>query len=159
MATNQDFVRAFQSLVGEVFRLNGQLLATADRLSRDLEISTARWMTIATIRNQPMTVAQIARRLGVSRQNTRQTVQRLEQQGLVERQTNPEHRRSALIKLTNRGGKVMDTLRERQAELTHQFTDGLGLNVSAMEKLTRQLAALRSHAEEIGQSDDDDGVE
>ncbi len=155
MAIEREFVRAFQVLVGEVFRLNGQLLATADRMSRDQEVSTARWMTIATIRNQPMTLAQIARRLGVSRQNVRQTVQRLEEQGLVERQENPEHRRSALVAITTKGGIVMDTLRERQAELTHQLTDGLGLNLRSIEKLTIQLEALRVRAEEIGDPNTD----
>ncbi len=155
MTVEREFVRAFQVLVGEVFRLNGQLLATADRMSRDQEVSTARWMTIATIRNQPMTLAQIARRLGVSRQNVRQTVQRLEEQGLVERQENPEHRRSALVAITTKGGIVMDTLRERQAELTHQLTDGLGLNLRSIEKLTIQLEALRVRAEEIGEQNTD----
>ena len=41
----------------------------------------------------------------------------------------------------------MAILRERQSVLTHQFTDGLNLSVPKIEKLTRELANLREHAE------------
>jgi len=44
----QDFVRSFQRLVGSVFRLNGQLLATAEGLSADLMGTTAQ------LRNRPL---------------------------------------------------------------------------------------------------------
>ena len=43
-----DFLEAFQRLVGEVFRLNGELLAAGERLGRDVGISPARWQVIAT---------------------------------------------------------------------------------------------------------------
>jgi DNA-binding MarR family transcriptional regulator len=152
MPDDLEFVRAFQRLVGEVFRLNGQLLSAADRLSGDLNVSTARWMTIAVIRNQPMTAAQIGRRLGVSRQNARQTVQRLQEQGLVELQDNPDHARSPLVALTALGEETMAALRERQIELTHRFTDGLGFSVARIDKLTADLERLRSHAEALDES-------
>ena len=149
MADDLEFVRAFQRLVGEVFRLNGQLLSTADKLSRDLNVSTSRWMTIAVIRNQPMTAAQIGRRLGVSRQNARQTVQRLEEQGLVELRDNPDHARSPLVALTKQGEATMAALRERQVEITRRFTEGMGFSVARIDKLTADLERLRSHAEEM----------
>ena len=142
-----EFVRAFQRLVGEVFRLNGQLLVTADQLSKDLQISTARWQVIATIRNEWATVAEISRRLGLKRQSVQETVNRLKDQGLVEFESNPSHARASLIRLTPMGQNVMETLRERQIKLTEQFTRELGLSVKEIEALTSQLRRMREQAE------------
>jgi DNA-binding MarR family transcriptional regulator len=152
----QDFVRAFQRLVGAVFRLNGQLLRTAESLSADLDISTNRWQAIATIRTQPLTVSQIARRIGVSRQSARQTVQKLVQSKLVELRPNPDHRRSQLVTLTEAGAEIMEILRERQSRLTHSFTDGLGVTVGSVERLTDKLEQLREHAAELDAAENGD---
>lgn len=144
-----EFVRAFQRLVGEVFRLNGQLLATADLLSKDLEVSTARWQTIAVIRYAPITVAAISRRLGLSRQSVQQTVNRLEKQGIVEFIDNPDHKTSPLVQLTENGQEIMSILEERQARLTAHFTGGLGFTIEELDELAAQLKHMREHAREI----------
>ncbi len=144
-----EFVRAFQRLVGEVFRLNGQLLATADLLSKDLEVSTARWQTLAVIRYEPITVAALSRRLGLSRQSVQQTVNRLVKQGLVEFTDNPDHRTSPLTRLTGRGREIMEILLDRQTRLTAQFTGGLGYTVDEIDHLTNQLKHMREHARQI----------
>ncbi|MFQ5635436.1 MAG: MarR family winged helix-turn-helix transcriptional regulator [Gammaproteobacteria bacterium] len=146
---SDEFVRAFQRLVGEVFRLNGQLLNTADLLSKDLDVSTARWQTMAVIRYAPITVAAISRRLGLSRQSVQQTVNRLEKQGVVEFADNPDHRTSPLVKLTPHGKEIMRILVERQAELTAHFTDGLGYDLQALQRLTDELRRMREHARQV----------
>jgi DNA-binding MarR family transcriptional regulator len=144
-----EFVIAFQKLVGEVFRLNGQLLSTADQLSKDIDISTARWQAIATIRNQAMTVAQISRRLGIKRQSAQQTINRLNEQGLTEPLPNPDHRRSPLIGLTVAGQAVMEILNQRQMLLTGAFTQGLGLSIEAIDALASGLKVMRTQAEQL----------
>lgn len=141
------FVRAFQRLVGEVFRLNGTLLATADRLAGDLGVSTARWQVIATIRHQPLTAPDIARRLGLTRQSVQRTVNILVNEGLAEQRDNPGHRRSPLIALTRQGQRTMDRLRARQAQLTAEFTGELGLGLEDLEALINHMRALREAAD------------
>jgi DNA-binding MarR family transcriptional regulator len=144
-----EFVRAFQRFVGEVFRVNGQLLATADMLARDLDVSAARWQTIAVIRNEPLTAAAIARRLGLSRQSVQQTVNRMQKQRLVELVDNPDHRTSSLVRLTAQGQAVMAILRDRQIQLTTHFTRELGYTATDIDRLTDQLRHMREHAAEI----------
>jgi len=144
-----EFVQAFQRLVGEVFRLNGQLLNTADLLSKDLEVSTARWQTIAVIRYEPITVAAISRRLGLSRQSVQQTVNRLEKQGIVEFVDNPDHKTSPLVQLTTQGTEIMNILEERQTRLTAHFTGGLGYTIEELDELTGRLRHMREHARQI----------
>lgn len=146
-APDPEFVRSFQRLVGEVFRLNGQMLAIGDRLSQDLKISAARWQIIATLRREPFTVADISRRLGLRRQSIQETVNRLRGQGLVEFRPNPRHARSSLIALTPAGQEVMDTLRERQIALMKRFTKDLDLSTDKIDNLAEALRDLREHAE------------
>ena len=149
-AERQDFSAAFQQLVGSVFRLSGQLLETADLLSSDLQITTGHWQTIAIIRNQPLTVSQISRRIGVTRQSARLTVQKLQQAGLVELTDNPDHRRASLVQLTPGGQAMMGKLYERQEILMRIFTDGLGINLVDVQRLTKQLNAMCDQAKSNG---------
>ena len=149
-ARDRGLVEAFQRLVSEVFRLNGELLAAGERLGKDLGVSPARWQALATIRNDPLTVADIARRLGLTRQSVQRTVNKLRRDGLVRTRPNPEHRRSQLIELTQDGARVWSQLRERQIPLTGDFTDGLGLGAQELEQLAAQLRAIRKSAQSIG---------
>jgi DNA-binding MarR family transcriptional regulator len=160
VAPSHEVVRAFQRFVGAVFRLNGQLLNTAALLSKDLEISTARWQIISVAQHGPKTVAGISRRLGLTRQSVQQSANRLEEQQLVEFIDNPDHRTAPLVRLTARGRKVMDKLADRQARLTGKFTGGLGLTMDEIDELTAQLEHLREHAAQIDPQEivDDDNL-
>lgn len=142
-----ELVAAFQRLVGEIFRVNGELLRTAAQLAGDLGITPARWQVIAVIRNQPMTAAQIGRQLGLSRQAVQQTLCALKQQSLVDALPNPEHRRASLIALSAAGQQVMAELRRRQVALTARFTEALGLSATDINVLQAQLQRMREAAE------------
>ncbi len=58
-------------------------------------------------RHGPHTVPQIARRRTTSRQNIQTLVNRLEAQGCVELKSNPAHRRSGLVNLTDQGRTLL----------------------------------------------------
>lgn len=143
-------MQAFQRLVSEIFRLNGELLAAGERLGKDLGMSPARWQALATIRNEPLTVADIARRLGLTRQSVQRTINALRRDGLVRTLPNPGHRRSHLIELTPDGDRAWQQLRDRQVPLTDMFTEGLGLTAPKLEQIAEQLRVIRKTAEDIG---------
>ncbi len=138
-----EITRAFQALVSEVFRLNGQLLASADRLASDLGVSPARWQVIAALRRQPLTVPEIAGRLGLARQSVQRTVNLMVADGVAESRENPRHKRSKLIALTPAGQQLMAALRHRQALLTRRFVGELALDAADLRRLAEQLRALR----------------
>lgn len=92
---------------------------------------------------------QIARRVGISRQAVRQTVQKLGAKGYIRLDDNPDHQRSPLASLTPEGRKLMDVLLQKQTVLTHLFTDDLGLDVAGLEKLSDDIQTLRAHAEDL----------
>jgi DNA-binding MarR family transcriptional regulator len=66
---------AVTALILETFRLNGRLLAAGDALVGGLGLTSARWQVLGAIAaaQVPLSVAQIARAMGL----TRQAVQRL----------------------------------------------------------------------------------
>src|SRR5215813_10874943 len=66
----------------------------------------------------PQTVPQIARARFSSRQNIQILINRLQEEGLVEFVTNPDHKRSALVQLTPRGQSVISEAGKEAAELT-----------------------------------------
>lgn len=108
--------RAFSELTLESFRLNGRLLATGDELARDLHMTSARWQVLGTLvlAGQPITVAEIARRMGLARQSVQRTADGLAASKLVHFVTNPAHPRWQLVAATPAGLKVHRKLEARR---------------------------------------------
>jgi DNA-binding MarR family transcriptional regulator len=142
------FVASFQLLIGEIFRFNGRLLDQAAALSLDLGITPTHWQTVAVIRDAPMTVSQISRRIGLRRQSVQHTVHQLKARGLVELVANPHHQRAKLVRLTPAGKALMRRLLARQVRLTHLFTRGLGYSKKDIEILITTLRRMQEAAGE-----------
>ena len=140
------FNSAFQRLVSEVFRFRGMLLSAGEQATRDLNISVGCWQAMAVIRNEPMTVADISRRLGLTRQSVQLSVNRLREQQLVIAQPNPNHRRAPLIALTESGIEAMTILHKRQGEMASRFTRNLGYSIEDLDELSAHLSNMREHA-------------
>lgn len=138
---------AFQHLVGEVFRLNGCLLAVAEGLSRDLGITPSQWQLLGILRHRSMTVSEAARRLGLTRQSVQRTTNQLIEAGMIEAAENPADRRSILLKITQRGRRTAARLVERQVQLTDIFMGKSRLRTKSVRKLGDALMRLRKNAE------------
>jgi DNA-binding MarR family transcriptional regulator len=72
-----------------------------------------------------LTVAQVARRMGLARQSVQAVVNRLRDDGLVAVAANPDHRRSPLIDFTDEGRARYAALQRRQARWADALADGL----------------------------------
>jgi DNA-binding MarR family transcriptional regulator len=90
----------FDALLVEVNGLANRLKATDPRVAIP---SASRAALQVLQRYGPQTVPQIARARFSSRQNIQILINRLKEEGLVEFVGNPDHKRSALVRLTNRG--------------------------------------------------------
>src|SRR5687768_7317767 len=89
-----------------------------DRLTAGEGLTSARWQVLGAIAlaDRPLTVPQIARQMGLTRQSVHATVKHLIKDGLVELEPNADHRRSQLVRMTERGSRRYEALDERQAE-------------------------------------------
>lgn len=75
----------------------------------------------------PKTVPQMARRLGVSRQNVQVIVNKLLVGSLVFLMPNPDHQLSSLISLTEKGGNVSRALHDQEKEIYDQIFEAINI--------------------------------
>jgi DNA-binding MarR family transcriptional regulator len=142
-----------------VFRANGLLLAAGDHLAADDGLTSARWQVVGALAlaERPLTVPQIARRMGLTRQSVHATVKRLVRDRLVELVPNADHRRSQLVWLTELGQVRYAAIDRRQALWVNRLADGT--SPSELETTARVLGELcgRLEADRIEEAENDEG--
>jgi DNA-binding MarR family transcriptional regulator len=118
---------ALTELMLEVFRLNGRLLLSGDRLVADIGLTSARWQVLGAIAlaGSRLPVAHVARDMGLTRQAVQRVVNELAAAGLVEFAPNPYHRRAHLVVLTPQGNEAYRAAMERQAPWANQLAHAL----------------------------------
>jgi DNA-binding MarR family transcriptional regulator len=135
---------AFTRLVLLVFRLNGLLLAAGDRLAAPAGQTSARWQVMGVIDHAPMTVARIARVMGLRRQSVQRTADVLAADGVAEYLDNPADRRARLLTLTPRGRRALRAIERAQFEWARNHGEAIGRKrlesaASALEETIAQL--------------------
>lgn len=100
----------------------------------------ARWLSLEMVEAGPATVAQIARKLGLTRQSVQRVADLLERDGLTEYVNNPVHQRSKLVRITSRGRRTLSTIQLAQ----HVWADEVGRDVGEadLKQLRRIVARL-----------------
>jgi DNA-binding MarR family transcriptional regulator len=128
------------------FRANGLLLVAGDHLAGEAGLTSARWQVLGAIAlaERPLTVPQIARRMGLTRQSVHATVKHLVTDGLLVFTPNADHRRSPLVSLTERGAASYSAIDGRQAEWVNRLVAGIGRNeldtaARVLDELCRRL--------------------
>lgn len=112
--------RAMEELYAELFDAAGLGRRVGEQIAAEQGQTQSRWQTMWTIDAAgSLTVPQIARRLGMSRQNELRVVNDLVSAGLAEHVSNPDHKTSPLIRLTAEGAAVLDSI-NRAAEASHR---------------------------------------
>lgn len=128
----------FTELVLAVFRVNGLLLAAGDRLAAPSGLTSARWQVLGVVDHGPVTVAEVARTMGLARQSVQQTADALVREGFAVHVDNPRHRRARLLALTPAGRKALRAVERRQAEWAERLAARVDLAA-----LRATVAALR----------------
>ena len=131
-------------LIYEVLRLHGRLVAAGDMLMADLGLSSARWQGLGTVAAapRPLTVPDLARILGQSRQSLQRLVNEMVEDDLLRLVANPAHRRSPHIEPTEAGRLLHDAVEARRIPWTEGIATKLG-DVDATAA-ARALAAMRA---------------
>lgn len=156
MEEHSDLSEAVTRLILEVFRFNGALLNAGDFLVRDLGLTSARWQVLGAIvlEERDLTVAQIARRMGLARQSVQRVVNDLVESGLLRYEENPDHKRAKLVALTENGVETYRLADERQIRWAKALSNGISL-----KELEKSLAIIRCLeercTEEVGQTDEE----
>ena len=85
------------------FRLNGRLMEVAQEFAVEGELTAAWWQVLGGVLDEPRTVAEIGRRMGMTRQGVQRVADLLVERGLAEYRPNPAHRRAKLLACTEAG--------------------------------------------------------
>lgn len=113
-------------LVLSIFRLNGFFLHAGDRLTAGSGLTTARWQVLGAVLHEPLTVAAIARDMGLARQSVQRTADLLVEEGLCEYVSNPAHRRAKLLSATDHGLNSVRQLGPRVTAWSKRVRESVG---------------------------------
>jgi len=133
---------AATAVVLEILRVNGLLLAAGSQLAEQEGLTAARWQVLGAVAlaGRPLTVPQIARRMGLTRQAVQATADRLLAEALAEARENLDHRRSPLIALTERGRQAYAAVDQRQIRWINELSAGLTItDLAAAAGVLREL--------------------
>lgn len=131
---------ALTALVLPVFALNGEFLEAAAVITAPHELTPARWRVLGAVLDEPLPVAEIARRvgLGLSRQSVQRVANDVVSRGWARWRPNPGRRGQNRLDLTAKGRRAVAALATQQ----HAWADAVGQEVG--EQDLRTLAALIS---------------
>jgi DNA-binding MarR family transcriptional regulator len=97
-------------MVADVYELAGRFRDRGEAIARTVGQTQARWQVLSAASAAPHTVPQIARVLGVTRQNVQRIADLLVEEGSAQYADNPDHRASPHLVLTRRGRATLETL-------------------------------------------------
>lgn len=133
----------FTKIVLEIFKVSGMLNSEGDMMAEEFGLSSARWKIMGAIAQADhlLTVSEIARTVGQSRQATQRLVDALKNGSLIELEENPNHKRAKFVILTKEGELVFWKLWHKQLPWAASGANALTKvelysTLSAMKKLS-----------------------
>ncbi len=138
---------ALTHLILETFRLNGEMIAAGNQLTKPLGLTSARWQVMGAIdlEGRSLTVAQIARRMGLSRQGVQRIVNDLVKLNMLLLEPNLDHKRAALVAISKKGRRVMEKVSAAQIEWFNQLSEGM--SERQLKQALRVLQSVRKRSE------------
>ncbi|MGB6535410.1 MAG: MarR family transcriptional regulator [Xanthobacteraceae bacterium] len=134
-------------IVADIYELAGRLRDYGEAIARTVGQTQARWQVMSAACGRPHTIPQIARVLGVTRQNVQRIADLLVAEGAAEYRDNPDHRASPHLILTRRGAAALDRL--TAAASSYHARLARKLSPSEPVTLRRALRRLLTALDEI----------
>jgi MarR family transcriptional regulator for hemolysin len=120
-----------------------------DRRLKDLGLSQASWMAIATLaKAEPLSQTELASRLGVEDPTMVSMIDRMVKAGYMLRQPSPTDRRVKLVHLTDEGRAIYLRVRAAADPVRRELLGGV--DRSELERMTVLLEALHARLNEPG---------
>ncbi|MCL6417699.1 MarR family transcriptional regulator [Aestuariirhabdus sp. Z084] len=137
----------FTQLTLEVFKLSGMLSNDGDQLTKEFGITSSRWKILGAldISPTPLTVSEIGRAMGQSRQAVQRLVDVMVKDDLLHLVDNPNHKRAKLIELAPKGSEVCQQLYQKWIPEAERHAQAL-----SAEELKVTLAVIQKIAISLG---------
>jgi DNA-binding MarR family transcriptional regulator len=135
-------------IVADVYELAGRLRERGEAIAQAIGQTQARWQVLSAASAEPKTVPQIARRLGVSRQNVQRISDLLVAEQSASFEDNPDHRGSPFLILSKRGRDALERLTRTAAEQHARLARKLPANeIASIHRSLRRLLAATAELE------------
>jgi DNA-binding MarR family transcriptional regulator len=127
-------------VVADIYELAGRFRNEGETIAATVGQTQARWQVMSAASGAPLTVPQIARRLGVTRQNVQRIADVLVGENWATFETNPDHRNAPHLVLNARGQSALAQL-GRAAAVSHAELGRrlAGVDVGAIHSGLRRL--------------------
>ncbi len=130
---------ALTELILLVFRLNGRLQEAAEAMTAAGGLTAARWQVLGGVLDEPGTVSDVARVMGLTRQSVQRLANILVAEGFAAWEPNPRHRRAKLLAATPRAREAI----RQVATVAHPWSSAVGDAVGAA-RVRRASRAVES---------------
>ncbi len=139
---------ALTDLIRTVLRMNATVQKSGTRLMRGTGITNARWQTLSELfaLEQRVTVSELARYMGLTRQAVQRLADDMARDGLVEFAENPGDARAMHLLLTEAGKAAYDNALEREWQWSNAISEDFDAEqidraVALLEDITRKMQA------------------
>lgn len=132
-------------IVAEVFQLSHLFRRWGEIVARTIGETQSRWQVLSAGSTNDKTVAQIARRLGVTRQNVQRVADGLVKDKFARWKKNPAHKGSPIFEVTAAGRGKFDELKWVALKFNTQLAEGL--TRADIQSTRMVLTKLRTQAE------------
>jgi DNA-binding MarR family transcriptional regulator len=127
-------------IVADVFELAGRFRADGEAIAAAVGQTQARWQVMSAASAGPKTVPQIARRLGVTRQNVQRIADLLVAENWAGYEPNPDHRSSPYLALNKRGEAALARITVAAGGYHARIARKLaGADVASLHRALRRL--------------------
>lgn len=128
------------------FPFHAALMAAGERLTAPVGLTAARWQVLSAVARaeRPMTVAAIARQMGLTRQAVQRLAGELVAGGFAYFCDNPQHKRARLLSLTPQGRSAFADMVAAQVPWVNALASRMDLDqirsaVAVLSQLTIDL--------------------
>jgi DNA-binding MarR family transcriptional regulator len=127
-------------IVAGIYELAGRLREHGEAIAATVGQTQARWQVLSAASGRPQTVPQIARVLGVTRQNVQRIADLLVAEDAAEYRDNPDHRASPHLILTKSGRTTLERITQAAAGYHAVLTQKLSASeVASLQRGLRRL--------------------
>jgi DNA-binding MarR family transcriptional regulator len=142
---NTDARTLLPLIVADIFELAGRFRDDGEAIARTVGQTQARWQVMSAASADPRTVPQIARRLGVSRQNVQRIADLLVAEGTATFEANPDHTNSPFLVLTKYGHSALAGITRAAATSHARIARRLGgADLAPLHRSLRRLIEATS---------------
>ena len=143
----RDAKQDLSTLALSIFELNGHFLAIAEHIATQANLTATRWQILGAVENHPFTQAEVARKMGITRQSVQRTSNQLIDDGLLETIENPSHQKAKLLRPTSKGYEVLSKITPFHKAYAEEFCNQVG--EENMHEIVEKITKLNNIINQI----------